>query len=211
MPRVEHVPAAFLGRLLRGTARADRAPVGGHEIDLHAEAPQQVGSDVALRLRDRVVLRDDAGHRCAVIARLGEQCLGCIDVALLEDVAALLGVEGRAGREKARHPLPKRVIRSDDGAHVILLAHRHQDRAADVRVVERRVEVVHPEGADIAKRIGDVDGDVQRALERRHEVGERVLPPVDFAILEGTQGGRWVRHDDPLDPVDLHLLGPGKP
>jgi hypothetical protein len=61
---------------------------------------------------------------------------------------------------------------------------RRQHRPAHLHIVEGRMQVVHAEGADIAERIADIDVDVGVALEHRHEVGERGLPPVDLAVLE---------------------------
>src|SRR5262249_3606411 len=41
MPGVEHAPAALAGRRFGGAALANRAPVGGNEIDCHAELLEQ--------------------------------------------------------------------------------------------------------------------------------------------------------------------------
>ena len=146
------------------------------------------------------------------VAALGQQLLRRVEVALaLQDLAALLRVERRARREVAGQRLPEVVVVAHQGAHVVLLAQRHQHRAPHAHVVEGRVQVVHPEGADVPERVGDVDGHVAVALQRRHQVGDGVLPPVDLAVLERGRGGRRVGHDVPLDAVHAHALGAGKP
>ena len=48
------------------------------------------------------------------IAALGQQPLGRVEIArALQDLAALLGVERRAGREEARQRLPQLVVVAD--------------------------------------------------------------------------------------------------
>src|SRR5581483_5232110 len=42
MPGVEHFPAALVVRRLLRAARADRSPVGRDEVDVHADAFQQI-------------------------------------------------------------------------------------------------------------------------------------------------------------------------
>src|SRR5215212_1190382 len=211
VPGVEHRPAALPRRRFLRPALAGRAPVGGDEVDVHADALQELGRDVALPLGDRLVLRHDAGHRLVGVAALGEELLCRGDVALaLEDVAALLVVERRARREISGQRLPQAVVVADEGPHVLLLVERHEDRAAGPHIAERRVQVVHAEGADVAERIGDVDRDVAVLPEHRHEVGDRVLPPIDLAVLQRRRGRSGIGHDDPLDAVDHHLLAAGE-
>ncbi len=148
---MEHLPAALAGRRFHGAAGADRAPVDGGEIHVHPEALEQVGGDVALRLGDRLVLGDQAGDRLARIAALLQQFLRAIEIArALEDLAAFLGVERRTRGEEARERFPQTVVVADDGPHVVFLAHRHQNRAPRPHLVERWVEVVHAEAADIS-------------------------------------------------------------
>src|SRR5215217_9243234 len=68
VPGVEHRPAALPRRRFLRPALAGRAPVGGDEVDVHADPLQELGRDVALPLRDRLVLRHDAGHRLVGVA-----------------------------------------------------------------------------------------------------------------------------------------------
>src|SRR5215471_11004240 len=80
MPGVEHLPAALAGRRFHRAAGADRAPIDGGKIDVHPKALQQVGSDVALCLRNGLVLGDEAGDRLSRIARLRQELLCRIEV-----------------------------------------------------------------------------------------------------------------------------------
>ena len=209
---MEHLPAALAGRRFHGAAGADRAPVDGGKIHVHPEALEQVGGDVALRLGDRLVLGHQTCDRLARIAALLQQFLGAIEIArALEDLAAFLGVERRARGEEARQRFPETVVVADDGAHVVFLAHRHQNRAPRPHVVERRVEVVHAEAADIAERIGDIDRDIAVLAQQRNQVGNRILPPVDLAVLQRGGGGRGVRHHNPFDALGQHSLAAREP
>ena len=212
VPGVEHAPAALSRRRLGGAPLADGAPVGGDEIDRHADLLQQVGRHLAHGLERRLVLRHQAGDRLAGIAGFGEQLLGAFDVALaLQRLATFFRVERRAGREEARDRLPQAGVVADHGAHVVFLAERHLHGAPHLHVVEGRVHVVHAERADVAERIGDVDLDVLVLLEHRHEIGDRRFPPVDLAVLQRRRGGGGIGHDHPLDAVDPHLLAAGEP
>src|SRR5258706_5140567 len=212
MPGVEHVPAALARRRFHRAAGADRAPVGGDEIDVHAEALQEVGRDVTLRLGDGLILGDNAADGLARIARLRQQLLCRIEIArAFEDVAAFLRIEWRPRCEEAGHRLPQRGVVAHQGAHVVFLAHRHQDCPACPHVVEGRVEMIHAEAADVAQRILDVDRDIAVLAEQWHQVGNRVLPPVDFAVLQCRRGGRRIRHDDPFYALRQHVLAAREP
>jgi hypothetical protein len=91
----------------------------------------------------RKVLRRQQDDRLAGIAALGQQPLRRIDVAwAFEDVAALLGVKGRAGGEEAGQRLPHLRVVADMRLHVIFLAHGHQNGAACPHIVEGRVKMV---------------------------------------------------------------------
>src|SRR4051812_8925311 len=82
MPGVEHGPAALSGRGFLRAALAGRAPVRGDEVDIHADALQELGGDVALPFGDRLVLRHHAGNGLVGVAAFGQQLLGARDVAL---------------------------------------------------------------------------------------------------------------------------------
>ena len=76
VPGVEHAPAALAGRVLGGAPLADRAPIGGDEVDGHADLLEEVGGDLAHGLERRLVLRHQAGDGLARIAGLRQQLLG---------------------------------------------------------------------------------------------------------------------------------------
>ncbi len=71
--------------------------------------------------------------------------------------------------------------------------------------------MVHAERADVAERVGDIDGDVAVLLQDRHEVRDRILPPINFAVLQGGGGSGGIRHHDPFYAVDEHILAAGEP
>ena len=212
VPRVEDVPAARARRILLGAAGTDRAPIQRLVIDVHADLGQQVGRHVALGLGDLHVGGDTQDDLFAPVAGLGQQLLRLLDPAgALQDVATGLGIEIGAGGEERRQHLPQCLVVADDGAHVILLAERHHHCAPDPHVVEGRIQVIDPERADIAQRVGDVHVDAAVLLQQRHEVGGRVLPPIDLAVLQRRRLGGVVGHDQPLDAVEHHALAARQP
>jgi len=71
--------------------------------------------------------------------------------------------------------------------------------------------MVHAEAADIAERIGDVDRDIAVLAQQRHQVGNRILPPVDLAALQRRGGGRRIRHHHPFDALGQHPLAAREP
>src|SRR5262249_32775872 len=157
VPGVEHAPAALPGRRFRGAALTDRTPVGGNEVDRHAELLQEVGGDLPHGLERSLVLGHETGARLARLARLRPQLLGAAYVPLaLQPIATILGVELRARSEEARDRLPQAGVVTDYGAHIVFLVQGHLHGAPHLDVVERRMQVVHAERADVAQGIGDV-------------------------------------------------------
>ena len=118
VPSVEHLPAALARRRFLRATGSHGAPVKGGKIDIHAKPLEKIDSYVALRLGDRDILSDQTGHRLARIAAFGEKLFRGVKVARpFQDIAALFGVERRAGREKARQRPPQVGVVADDGAH----------------------------------------------------------------------------------------------
>ena len=209
---MEHVPATLGRRRLDGASRADRPPIRRDEIDIYAEALQQVGRNVPLRLCDRLVLSDQAGDRLAGITAFRQEFLRGIEIARpFQNLAPLLGIERRAGSEETRQRFPQRRIVPDQRPHVILLTHCCEDRAACTHVIERRIEMIHAKAADVAQRIGDFYCDVAVPAQDRHQVGDGAFPPIHFAGLQRRGGRGLIGHHDPLDAVDQHPLAACKP
>ena len=71
--------------------------------------------------------------------------------------------------------------------------------------------MVHPQRTDIAQRVGDIDHHIAVALQQRDQVRDRLLPPVNLAVLQCRRCACRVRHDPPLDPVKHHALAAGQP
>jgi hypothetical protein len=74
--------------------------------------------------------------------------------------------------------------------------------------VERRLQVVHLHHADEAGRVEHPDAHVAGAAEQVELVVVGILLPILFAGDERIGGGGGVRHDAPLDAVEVHDLGP---
>src|SRR5262249_3499776 len=81
-------------------------------------------------------------------------------------------------------------------------------------IVKGRMQVVHAEAADLAQRVGDIHHHVAVLAQRRNDVGERLLQPVDLAILQRSRGSGRVSDGDPFDAVYDNILAarePGSP
>ena len=116
------------------------------------------------------------------------------------------------GAEEAeRHVVQPGLLRSHQGLHRGGLVDGAPERAADRRVVERRLQVVHLHHADEAGRIERADPHIARAAQQVELVVVGVFLPVLLAGDERVGGRGRVRHDAPLDPVEMHDLGPGGP
>jgi hypothetical protein len=100
-----------------------------------------------------------------------------------------LCVERRAGGEEAGSGRQRLLSSPYQGAHVVFLAQRHHHRAADPHVVEGRVQVVHAEAADVAERIGDVDGDVR--LRRSTGTRSGIGSPTSRSRRSAARRRRW--------------------
>ena len=68
------------------------------------------------------------------------------------------------------------------------------------------VEPHHPERA---KRVEHFGLDPRRLAQLRHQIGQRIFPPVDFAALQGGRCGRRIRHDLPFNPIEIGDLAAG--
>src|ERR1700720_4878918 len=104
MPGMEHLPTALAGRRFLSPPRRGSAPVDGIEIHIHAQALEQVGGDIALRLGYLEILRHQTRDGLTGVTALVEQTLGGVQIARArEDIAPLLGVErGERPAEKPR-------------------------------------------------------------------------------------------------------------
>ena len=48
-------------------------------------------------------------------------------------------------------------------------------------------------------------------LSDRHQIGDRALPPIDLAVLQGCRGRGGIGDHHPFDAVDQHPLAAGEP
>src|SRR5262245_27059574 len=69
--------------------------------------------------------------------------------------------------------------------------------------------MIETQTADLPGAVLDHQHQILVALELRHEVDRRVLPPIDLALRERRRGGRGVLHEIPYDAVDIDHLGTG--
>ena len=173
----------FLPQSAPSPATNTQEPPQRRIVDLHAETRQQVRGHVAPTLVVRHILRRHAHDRLPRIATFGQQAFCSIQFAwALEDFTTLLIVERHARREVAWQWLPHLLI-VDIGTHIIFLAHRHQDCAPCPHVIEWREQMIEEKQGDVAERVLDCHRHIAVLCQRRHQVGERQLQPIDFAAL----------------------------
>src|SRR6266851_2783260 len=71
------------------------------------------------------------------------------------------------------------------------------------------MQMVEAQTADLAGAVLDCHDQSLVALQLRHQVDRRVLPPIDLALLQGRRRGAGVGQEIPHDPVEIDNLGPG--
>jgi hypothetical protein len=109
--------------------------------------------------------------------------------------------------QRAADPVVVRI--ADHGAHVVLLVDQGEHGPPGIDVVERRMEVVHPQEADIAELVQHLGPDGGIALQDVDQIERRRLEEVDLAGLECCERGLGIGHDVPFDPLDVHDLAAG--
>ena len=71
--------------------------------------------------------------------------------------------------------------------------------------------MIEEQRADVAQPILDIHCDVAVFAQRRHQIGQRLLQPIDLAVLQRGRGSRRVGDGDPFDTVCNDLFAAGKP
>ena len=147
--------------------------------------------------------------RRAVVARLLEELARLREVRLEQALHALVGGERGAADE---HRLADLVVGriADDRVEEVLLVERVPERLADLRIVERLVQVVRAEGVLVAERVPVDELDVRLALEQRQQIVRRRLDVVDLAGEQRIHRLLVVGDRQPFDAVDLDDLAAGK-
>ncbi len=168
--------------------------------------------DLAEGAEHGVLARRHEHDPLALVAGRHEVALGLGEIARPgEHVEAGIGRHRGPRREQADILAPQPGIVAGGRRHEVRLRQSLEDHAPDRGLVEGRIEVVHDAGAEVAERRGELRGDLRVGLQGRHKIADRVLPPVDLAVLEGGGRGAGVGHDLPLDPLEMDPLRPGHP
>jgi hypothetical protein len=103
--------------------------------------------------------------------------------------------------------MPERAIGAGDRGHCLGLVDRTEQCLAHRHIVEGRMQMVEAQDAHGCRKLGD-DSDVAITGERLDLVGERDLPPVDFAAAQCGHR-RKIIQCQPLDPIEMRDLWPG--
>ena len=205
-PGGEHaVPAARIGRVLLDAARDDGLPVARLHVDLEAALFHQ-------RFRDRgeVGQRGEVGRvqqhdRRAVVVGFLQQLARLGEVRFEQALHPLLGRERIAAHE---HGLADLVVLriADRRLEEVLLIEGVEQRLADLRIVERLLQVIGPEGVLQPERIVVDQLDVRVALEQRQQVDRRLLVIVDLAGEQRIERLLLIGDREPLHAVELDHL-----
>ena len=86
------------------------------------------------------------------------------------------------------------------------LVERRQQRASQLRIVERRTQVIERDDRLPSEGIVHRDQHAGRGPQHRAEIDQRLFDPVDLALLQGGGGGRRIRLHDPFDPLEMRHL-----
>ena len=208
--QVEDIPATFFDRFSAGAPLHHRPPVDRLKVDVEADFGQNVGRDLRLGPNRRIIGSREDDNFCAAIAGGGQ---------VLFQFGIILGAASNLDAGGARHwgsrheqtnvGLIERGCRSGDALHDLFLVDRGDHHAADRGVVERRVQVVEPQAANLAGTVLYRNGDVLVGLYLRQQIKRRVFPPVDLTALECGRGGGGVGNEIPYHPIDVDDLRTG--
>ena len=150
------------------------------------------------------------GDRLALVAGLLEQLQRLLRVVVLEHGAAGIAGQRRAAHDQAVAHLVVLGI-ADDGAQEVLLVDQVVHRLPRLDVVERRVQVVEADEAEVGAEVAGLHQlDALGLLQDRQEVDVRVLVEVDLAVDERRHRGLRIGDPDELDAVDLGDLAAGE-
>ena len=105
---------------------------------------------------------------------------------------------------------PQIGLIADHGLDEGVLVDGGQQRAPQLHVVERRIQVVHRQDRLPAVRVEHLDQDVRRPTQHRTEVDQRQFDPVGLALLQRRGGGRGIGLHDPLDAIEIHHFAAGE-
>ena len=203
-------PAALVDWFPTGTALRHRAPIGLDDLHIHAEFLQRVVCDIAHRADRDEVGRTDDHHFLAVVARRLKRAACLVQIAWHGRRTDLAAIRCAARQHRLTTVVCGAVAPGDRG-HVVVLIDRHQHRAADRDVVERRMQMVEAQDAVEPGGIGAADRDVGIAPQQRHKVGLDLLVPIDLTCLQRGGGGRRVGNHAPFQAVEVRDLAAGGP
>ena len=200
----KHVPSALRDRFLLRAPRYDRSPVHHLLVEVHAHLAEHIRADRTFRRQHRQVADRQQHHLLPAVAGRGEIAfdLGVIR-RVAEHAQPVRGRERRARRKHTDPGPPHRMIGAGNRGHVIGLAHRLQNHAADRGIVERRQQLVHAQDGDLPGGIDQFDLDLRLGAQGRQIVVGRGLPPVDLAFLQGRGGSRRIRNDLPDHAIEI--------
>ena len=206
----EHVPAAFVGRGFAGPALHQGAPVGADVIDVDAGLDHDVAHDLAEGLLIWVVGGCEEYDGFALVAAFGDEAFGEGRVAGADEGLEAGGAaHGQAWGENADAGAEQVFFVAVGCFHELLLVDGGQQGAAELRVVEGRVDVVDGDHGDGADLVVAEDANVFRFAELGEEVEEGLFDPVDLAGLKGGRGCGGVGDDAPFDAVEVDDFAAG--
>ena len=176
------VPAALLRRVLASSPLHHRAPIGRHVIDVEADPLHEIGRHVGDRFEDRHIGRAQEDDLLSAIAG------GLHGVASLGEITRRgerlhpgIVRHGSARTEIADTVAPSGRVGAARRLHEFRLIDGAKQGAPDRRIIERRVEMIHPEDADVAGGILNLDLEGAIGAQHGDEIGRRQLPPIHLA------------------------------
>ena len=205
-PGMKQVPAALQRRIGDGATGSQRTPVHGLEIDHEAGITQGLRRDQGRAVEDGDIGGLQDRHRRTFVAGCRDQLPGLVDIVTHQRVAADGRLEGRAARQHGRAGLVVGRV-SDRRSHVVFLVDEPQDGFTNARIVERRMEMVHPQPALDSERIQVLDDDPRRRFQDRQQVVRRQFEIVDLTRHQCVHCRGGIRDVVPLDPIDPGALG----
>ena len=147
-------------------------------------------------------------HRSAVVAGFLQQLLGLLGVGGEKPVHSL-GGRKRCAADEQRLALLDVCLITDGRHQEVLLIEGVPERLANLRIVERLLDMVGTENVLRLQRRRDDDRDIGVLLQRAQQIVARLLDEIDFALGQRVDGLLRVGDRAPLDAIDLDDLAAG--
>ena len=200
-PRNEQVPPPSGWRPLVRQVTRRGAPIGPHDIDVHAGLLHLIGNHLGHLPDPGDLVRRGEHQLLAVISGLGQQRLGLGKIRLevfRSDLGAI-----RPAADIVSVAAPPELLIAERRRHHIGLVDDIRQRQPRLGIVERRIQRIRSQHRLVAELRQALNPHPGTFRQHRHQVQRRLLPDIHLAVLQRGGGGSGIGNDAPFHPLGL--------